>query len=107
MKLGLHINDVSWQAGASQLGPTLTRIAQTSEAGGFDRISVGDHVWQFPYLGGPEHEVLSCYPMLAHLGAHTSRVKLLALVTAAPLYWLLSISVPILRHFQIRPGNGF
>ncbi len=86
MKLGLHINDVSWPAGASQLGPTLSRIAQTAEVGGFDRISVGDHVWQSPSLGGPEREVLSCYPTLAHLGALTSRIKLLALATAAP-YW--------------------
>ena len=66
MKLGLHINDVSWPAGAGQLGPTLTRIAQATEAGGFDRMSIGDHVWQSPYLGAPEHEVLACYPTLAY-----------------------------------------
>jgi F420-dependent oxidoreductase-like protein len=86
MKLGLHVNDVSWPTGASQLGPTLVKIAQTVEAWGFDRISVGDHVWQSPYLGGPEREVLSCYPTLAYLAAHTSRIKLIAMATAAP-YW--------------------
>jgi F420-dependent oxidoreductase-like protein len=86
MKLGLHVNDVSWPKGASQLGPTLVKIAQTADAWGFDRISVGDHVWQSPYLGGPEREVLACYPTLAYLSAHTSRIKLLALATAAP-YW--------------------
>ena len=61
MKLGLHIYDFTWPGGASQLGPTLVQIAQTADAWGFDRISVGDHVWQSPYLGGPEREVLSCY----------------------------------------------
>jgi alkanesulfonate monooxygenase SsuD/methylene tetrahydromethanopterin reductase-like flavin-dependent oxidoreductase (luciferase family) len=86
MKLGLHLNDFRWPAGASQLGSTLTRVAHMAEAQGFDRISVGDHVWQFPYLGGPEREALACYPTLAHLGAHTSQINLLALVTAAP-YW--------------------
>jgi alkanesulfonate monooxygenase SsuD/methylene tetrahydromethanopterin reductase-like flavin-dependent oxidoreductase (luciferase family) len=86
MKLGLHLNDFRWPAGASQLGSTLTRVAHMAEAEGFDRISVGDHVWQSPYLGGPEREVLACYPTLAHLGAHTSQINLLALVTAAP-YW--------------------
>jgi F420-dependent oxidoreductase-like protein len=86
MKLRLHVNDVSWPAGASQLGPTLVKIAQTADAGGFDRISVGDHVWQSPYLGGPEREVLACYPTLAFLAGHTSRIKLLALATASP-YW--------------------
>jgi F420-dependent oxidoreductase-like protein len=86
MKLGLHINDMSWPGGASQLGPTLVQIAQAADAGGFDRISVGDHVWQSHYLGGPEREVLACYPTLAYLAAHTGRIKLLALATASP-YW--------------------
>ncbi len=86
MKLGLHIYDFTWPGGASQLGPTLVKIAQTADAWGFDRISVGDHVWQSHYLGGPEREVLSCYPTLAYLAAHTSRIKPIAMATAAP-YW--------------------
>jgi F420-dependent oxidoreductase-like protein len=86
MKLGLHLYDFSWPAGASQLGPTLVQIAQAAEAAGFDRISTIDHVWQSHYLGGPEHEVPSCYPTLTYLAAHTSRVKLLALATGSP-YW--------------------
>ena len=86
MKLGLHIYDFSWPGGASQIGPTLVKIAQTADAWGFDRISVGDHVWQSHYLGGPEHEVLSCYTTLAYLAAHTSRIKPIAMATAAP-YW--------------------
>jgi F420-dependent oxidoreductase-like protein len=86
MKLGLHLYDFSWPGGASQLGPTLVQIAQAAEAAGFDRISTIDHVWQSHYLGGPEHEVPSCYPTLTYLAAHTSRVKLLALATGSP-YW--------------------
>jgi F420-dependent oxidoreductase-like protein len=86
MKLGLHIYDFTWPGGASQLGPTLVKIAQTADAWGFDRISVGDHVWQSHYLGGPEREVLSCYPTLAYLAAYTSRIKPIAMATAAP-YW--------------------
>jgi F420-dependent oxidoreductase-like protein len=86
MKLGLHIYDFTWPGGASQLGPTLAKIAQTADAWGFDRISVGDHVWQSHYLGGPEREELSCYPTLAYLAAHTSRIKPIAMATAAP-YW--------------------
>lgn len=86
MKLGLHLYDFSWPGGASQIGSTLVQIAQAADAAEFDRISVGDHVWQSPYLGGPEHELLSCYTTLAYLAAHTSRIKVLALATAAP-YW--------------------
>jgi len=86
MKLGLHIYDFTWPGGASQLGSTLVKIAQTADAWGFDRLSTMDHVWQSHYLGGPEREVLSCYPTLAYLAAHTSRIKLIAMATAAP-YW--------------------
>jgi F420-dependent oxidoreductase-like protein len=84
MKLGLHLSDFTWQGGTDQIGPTLVRIAQAADAAGFDRISIIDHVWQSPHLGGPEHEILSCYPTLAFLAAHTSRIKLLALATASP-----------------------
>src|SRR5579859_728711 len=86
MKLGLHLYDFSWPQGTSQLGPTLARIAQTAEGARFDRISTVDHVWQSHYLGGPEHEIPSCYPILTYLAAHISRIKLLALATASP-YW--------------------
>lgn len=86
MKLGLHIYDYTWPGGASQLGPTLVKIAQAADAWGFDRISVMDHVWQSHYLGGPEREVLSCYPTLTFLAAHTGRIRLIAMATAAP-YW--------------------
>ena len=86
MKLGLHIYDFTWPGGASRIGPTLVEIAQAAEAAGFDRISTMDHVWQSHYLGGPEREVLSCYPTLTFLAARTSRVNLLALATASP-YW--------------------
>lgn len=86
MKLGLHLYDFTWPGGASQLGPTLVKIAQAADAWGFDRISMVDHVWQSHYLGGPEHELLSCYPTLVYLAAHTSRIKPIALATAAP-YW--------------------
>jgi len=86
MKLGLHIYDFTWPGGVSQLGPTLVKIAQTADAWGFDRIGTMDHVWQSHYLGGPEHEVPSCYPTLTYMAAHTSRIKLIALATATP-YW--------------------
>ena len=54
MKLGLHLNSYSWAGGAGTFGPTLARIAETAEAAGFDRISVMDHVWQHPIMGGAD-----------------------------------------------------
>jgi F420-dependent oxidoreductase-like protein len=86
MKLGLHLSDFTWPGGASQISPTLATIARVADTWGFDRISVVDHVWQSPYLGGPDHELLSCYTTLAYLAAHTSHIKVLAMATATP-YW--------------------
>jgi F420-dependent oxidoreductase-like protein len=40
-----------------------------------------DHVWQIRGFGPPEHEMLEAYTTLGFLAAHTSRVKLLTLVT--------------------------
>jgi F420-dependent oxidoreductase-like protein len=104
MKLGLHIYDFTWPGGASQLSPTLVKIAQTADAWGFDRISVGDHVWQSHYLGGPEREVLSCYPTLAYLAAHTSRIKLIAMATAAP-YWQPALLAKTVTTLDVLSGG--
>ncbi|HEX6122284.1 MAG TPA: LLM class F420-dependent oxidoreductase, partial [Ktedonobacterales bacterium] len=81
MKLGLHINNYNWAGGAARFGATLAEIAQAADAGGFDRIGVEDHVWESTYIGTPAGPVLECYTTLAFLAAHTSRVKLLAIVS--------------------------
>jgi F420-dependent oxidoreductase-like protein len=82
MKLGLHISDFTWDGGASELRFKLGEIAQRAEAGGVDRISVMDHLWQIHMIGPPEHEMLECYTALGWLAAKTERVKLLTMVTA-------------------------
>ncbi|HTR95463.1 MAG TPA: LLM class F420-dependent oxidoreductase [Trebonia sp.] len=82
MKLGLHISDFTWDGGAPELRVKLGEIATRAEAGGVDRISVMDHVWQIGPLGPPEHEMLEAYTALGWLAAKTERVKLLAMVTA-------------------------
>ncbi len=81
MKLGLHLSDFSWPGGAPQLAQHLGRIAEAADAAGFDRVSVMDHFFQISVIGPPEREMLEAYTTLGFLAAHTSRVKLLALVT--------------------------
>jgi F420-dependent oxidoreductase-like protein len=81
MKLGLHIPNFTWPNGPARLGPELAEVASAADAAGFDRISVMDHVWQIKTVGSPELEMLEAYTTLGYLAAHTSRAKLLTLVT--------------------------
>jgi F420-dependent oxidoreductase-like protein len=81
MKLGLHIPDYTWPGGSASLGHDLARVGRAAEEAGFDRVSVMDHFFQIGHLGPPEHEMLEAYTTLGYLATHTSRVKLLTLVT--------------------------
>jgi F420-dependent oxidoreductase-like protein len=83
VKLGLHIAATDWEGGPRQLGPKLAEIVQATEAAGFDAISVVDHVWQHPYMGGPELSEIEGYTTLGFIAAHTRRVRLLTLATCA------------------------
>ncbi len=82
MKLGLHIPDFTWPGGPARLGDDLAAVVSAAERADFDRVSVMDHVWQIHGVGPPEHEMLEAYTALGYLAAHTSRVKLMTVVTA-------------------------
>ncbi|MGE3663260.1 MAG: LLM class F420-dependent oxidoreductase [Pseudonocardia sp.] len=82
MKLGLHIADFTWPGGPQTLAKDLGRIAETAEDVGFSRVSVMDHVFQIGVIGPPEMDMLEAYTTLGYLAARTSRVELLAWVTA-------------------------
>ena len=82
MKLGLHISNFTWPEGAPRLGAVLADVATAADEAGFDRISVMDHVWQIGPLGPPEEPMLEAYTTLGYLAARTSRVELVAWVTA-------------------------
>jgi F420-dependent oxidoreductase-like protein len=81
MKLGLHISSFTWPGGAPRLGSDLAAIGRAADDAGFDRVSVMDHLWQIGVIGPPEQEMLEAYTALGFLAGHTSRVKLLTLVT--------------------------
>jgi F420-dependent oxidoreductase-like protein len=82
MKIGLHIADFTWPGAAPNLASDLARVVTAAEDAGFARVSVMDHVWQIGVIGPPEHEMLEAYTTLGYLAARTSRVELLAWVTA-------------------------
>jgi F420-dependent oxidoreductase-like protein len=82
MELGLHVCDFTWAGGPPALASDLRDIAVAAEEAGFAKLSVMDHVWQISAMGPPEHEMLEAYTTLGYLAGQTSRVQLLAWVTA-------------------------
>ena len=84
MRLGLHMPTMDWRGGPAELGATLGRVVEAAEEAGFDTITVADHVWQHPIMGGPIKNQVEAYTTLGFIAAHTRRVRLLALATAAP-----------------------
>jgi len=82
MQLGLHVADFTWPDGPPGLGKDLARVAKAAADCGFTKLSVMDHVWQIGVIGPPEHEMLEAYTALGYLAACTSRIELLAWVTA-------------------------
>lgn len=83
MKLALHIPRSDWAGGPPALGSLLAEVVTAAEGAGFDAISVADHLWLHPIIGGPEGGHLEAYTTLGYIAAHTTRVRLLALATAA------------------------
>lgn len=83
MKLGLHIVQTDWEGGPERLGSLLGEVVDAAEEAGFDLISVADHVWLHPRIGGPLGAHVEAYTTLGYIAAHTRRARLLALATAA------------------------
>ncbi|CAJ62079.1 MULTISPECIES: LLM class F420-dependent oxidoreductase [Frankia] len=82
MEIGLHVSDFTWSGGPQTLAQDLTRVAVAAEDAGFSKLSVMDHVWQIGMIGPPEHDMLEAYTTLGYLAARTTRIELLAWVTA-------------------------
>jgi alkanesulfonate monooxygenase SsuD/methylene tetrahydromethanopterin reductase-like flavin-dependent oxidoreductase (luciferase family) len=82
MKVGVHLFNFTWPGGPQRLAQDLTRVAHAAEVNGFDKLSVMEHLWQAVHSGPPENEMLEAYTTLGYLAARTTRIRLLALVTA-------------------------
>src|SRR3954452_6811518 len=82
MQLGVHVSKFTWTGGPSKIAQDLKRVAQTADEAGFAKLSVMDHVWQIGHIGPPELDMLEAYTTLGFLAANTSRIDLLAWVTA-------------------------
>jgi F420-dependent oxidoreductase-like protein len=81
VKIGVHLPNLTYPGGPATLGEELARTATAADEAGIDRLSVMDHVWQIRTVGPEDQEMLEAYTTLGFLAAHSSKVKLLALVT--------------------------
>ncbi|MGY1495937.1 LLM class F420-dependent oxidoreductase [Streptomyces sp. QTS52] len=81
MRLGVHINRFNHPGGGPALGPELAAAGAAAEAAGVHRLTVMDHYFQMEFNGGAEDPMLEAYTTLGFLAAHTSTVRLGALVT--------------------------
>ncbi len=81
-RLGYQIPSFTYPGiGSRELFAAVAAQARAADASGFDTVLVMDHFYQLPMLGEPDEYMLECYTLLAGLAAHTSRVRLSALVT--------------------------
>src|SRR5690242_9063052 len=81
MRIGLQIPDFTWPGGPAQLGKQLAQVVRTADEVGFEFIAVMDHFFQIGPIGPPELDMLEAYTTLGFIAAHTTRAKLLTLVT--------------------------
>ncbi|MFI6007447.1 LLM class F420-dependent oxidoreductase [Streptomyces sp. NPDC051243] len=81
MRVGVHINRFDHSGGGPALGAELAAAGTAAEAAGVSWLSVMDHYFQMEFNDRAEDPMLEAYTTLGYLAAHTSRVRLGALVT--------------------------
>ena len=81
IEFGVQVPRFTWPGGPAEIGPRLAAIAGAAEDAGFASVWVMDHFLQIPVAGRHWEDMLDSYTTLPFLAAHTSRVKLGALVT--------------------------
>ena len=81
-RLGLQIPNFTFPGVAdADLFETVSGIATTAEAHGFDSLWVMDHLYQIEMVGPKEDPMLESYTLLAAVAARTQRVGLGTMVT--------------------------
>lgn len=81
MKLGLQVNNFTWEGRPQSIGPIYGSIGRKAEEAGFDSLWVMDHMYQIPGLGAAEEPMLEGYSALAFIAGQTEKIKLGTMVT--------------------------
>jgi F420-dependent oxidoreductase-like protein len=104
MKIGLQVPNFTWPGGPAQIPGKLAEIARAADAAGFYSLWVMDHFFQISMVGPPESDMLECYTTLGLLAAHTTRVKLGAMVTGV-IYRYPGILVKTVTTLDVLSGG--
>jgi F420-dependent oxidoreductase-like protein len=81
MKIGLQVNNFTWEGGDATIGETFGAIGRRAEEAGFDSLWVMDHFFQIQGIGPAEWPMLEGYAALSYIAGQTSRIKLGTMVT--------------------------
>src|ERR1043166_8678914 len=81
MKIGLQVNNFTWEGGDAKIGEIFGAIGRRAEDAGFDSLWVMDHFFQIQGIGPAEWPMLEGYSALSFIAGQTSRMKLGTLVT--------------------------
>ncbi|HKF17567.1 MAG TPA: LLM class F420-dependent oxidoreductase [Candidatus Dormibacteraeota bacterium] len=83
MRIGIGVTNFSWPRPATEIGPTVARIARTADEAGIDTIWTMDHFFQIRITGlPPEAPMLEAYATLAFIAGQTRRIRLGTMVTS-------------------------
>lgn len=81
MKIGLQVNNFTWEGGDAKIGETFGTIGRRAEEAGFDSLWVMDHFFQIQGIGPAEWPMLESYSALSLIAGQTSKIKLGTMVT--------------------------
>lgn len=81
MKIGLQVNNFTWEGGEATIGETFGAIGRRAEEAGFDSFWVMDHFFQIQNIGPAEWPMLEGYSALSYIAGQTSKIKLGTMVT--------------------------
>jgi F420-dependent oxidoreductase-like protein len=81
MKIGVHLVNFALSGGSASIAPTLAAVGRAADEVGVANLSLMDHYFQLPFLGGAAEPMLEGYTALGFLAANNTSAELQLLVT--------------------------
>jgi len=81
MKIGVHLVNFTLPGGPATIASTLAGVGRAADDVGVANVSLMDHYFQLPFLGGADEPMLEGYTSLGFLAAHNTSAELQLLVS--------------------------